>query len=331
MHMQADARRLTHQVQIGVGEGGEQGDGLEDARAHLAGEHVAHGAQEGGEVVLLEGQDLDGPAHSDDVGVTGLVQQEGHLSEVVAGPELEQLHLPVVLGLRALDAALLDEVEGVAWFGWRWMVGVVCMVGGERRWAGNGSLGCVCTHVHTDTNNTHPSPPPPPHTHTQRMQCTHARTHLPLPDDVLPVLVRRRGQRARQFGHLLVAQVAEQGHLAEELDAGHGLGCRGRGQGAAEGAEVEGPERAGRRGRDGGGALGVVDERQLAEAPTGAVLAHLSVVDEDLLGGGGGRRGMRRRWLGGLAGLAGLAGHTTCRHASKRACPDVRRRGPSRG
>ncbi len=178
MHMQADARRLTHQVQIGVGEGGEQGDGLEDARAHLAGEHVAHGAQEGGEVVLLEGQDLDGPAHSDDVGVTGLVQQEGHLSEVVAGPELEQLHLPVVLGLRALDAALLDEVEGVAWFGWRWMVGVVCMVGGERRWAGNGSLGCVCTHVHTDTNNTHPSPPPPPHTHTHN--ACNARTHAPI-------------------------------------------------------------------------------------------------------------------------------------------------------
>lgn len=53
----------------------------------------------------------------------------------------------------------------------------------------------------------------------------------------------------------------------------------------------QGPECAGRRGRDGGGALGVVDERQLAEAATRAVLPDLGVVDEDLLGVGWGLGG----------------------------------------
>lgn len=51
---------------------------------------------------------------SDDVRVAGFLQQEGHLPEVVARPEPQQLHLPLRLGLAALDAALLEEVEGVA-------------------------------------------------------------------------------------------------------------------------------------------------------------------------------------------------------------------------
>ena len=52
------AHCVAHHVQVRVRERGEDRDGLEHARAHLPGEHVADGAEEGGEVVLLEVQHL---------------------------------------------------------------------------------------------------------------------------------------------------------------------------------------------------------------------------------------------------------------------------------
>ena len=79
-------------------------------------------------------------------------------------------YLAVLLGLGAFDGALLHQVEGVA---------------------------CRRARVYTKSGLFH--------LYLCTYTCTlYTRTHLPLPDDVLPVRVGLGRQRARQLGHLNV-------------------------------------------------------------------------------------------------------------------------------
>mmetsp|Transcript_47753 Transcript_47753/g.83586 ORF Transcript_47753/g.83586 Transcript_47753/m.83586 type:complete len:620 (+) Transcript_47753:167-2026(+) len=105
------ARQLD---QLVLGELREQRHALQDANAHLFGEHVLHGAHEHVELNPVQRQGLHA-AHGNAVRVAVIVQHQRHLTKIVSGLQSQEIHfLASGLDLRAFHGTIFDHVEGIA-------------------------------------------------------------------------------------------------------------------------------------------------------------------------------------------------------------------------